>query len=53
MKYKIVSGSTVHELEKFVQMYLDDGWRPVGSPIFTPGCYYQAVTLEEKETSDA
>ena len=49
MKYKLVSGGSVPELERWVNMYLEDGWRPVGSPIFTPGQYYQAVTLEEKK----
>ena len=52
MKYKLVSGNNVSELEKFVNMYLKDGWRPVGSPIFTPGQYYQAVTLEEKKETE-
>jgi len=49
MQYKLIFGDTVSELEKFVNMYLKDGWRPVGSPIFTPGQYYQAVTLEAKK----
>ena len=49
MQYKLVSGGSVRELEKFVNMYLEDGWRPIGAPIFTPGQYYQAVTLEEKK----
>jgi hypothetical protein len=49
MQYKLVSGNTASALERVVQMYLDDGWRLVGSPIFTPGQYYQAVTLEAKK----
>jgi hypothetical protein len=49
MKYKLVGGNTAIALEQVVQMYLDDGWRPIGSPFFTPGQYYQAVTLEEKK----
>ena len=49
MKYKLLGGGTARALERDVQMYLDDGWRPIGSPFFTPGQYYQAVTLEKKE----
>ena len=49
MKYKLVSGNSVPELERWVNMYLEDGWRPIGSPIFTPGQYYQAMTLEAKK----
>ena len=52
MKYKLVSGNTARELERFVNMYLEDGWRPIGSPIFTPGEYYQAVTLEAKKETE-
>jgi len=52
MKYKLVSGGNLCELEKFVNMYLEDGWRPIGSPVFTPGQYYQAVTLEAKKETE-
>ena len=52
MKYKLISGNNVPEFEKFVNMYLKDGWRPVGSPIFTPGRYYQALTLEAKKETE-
>jgi hypothetical protein len=52
MKYKLVSGGTPRDLERDVNMYLQDGWLPIGSPIFTPGRYYQALTLEEKKETE-
>tara|TARA_R110000851_G_scaffold9707_7_gene35847 strand:+ start:51 stop:206 length:156 start_codon:yes stop_codon:yes gene_type:complete len=49
MKYQIVSGKTVAELESNMNFYfLEEGFKPHGSLLYEGGVYRQAVIKEEE-----
>lgn len=45
MKYKIVHGDTIVELEMHVRIACEYGWLPCGSFVALHGGYYQPMTL--------
>ncbi len=57
VKYKILKGSTDHELEEEVKKHLREGWRPLGGVSIIQAemafskvlKFYQAVEMETRE----
>lgn len=54
MKYKVILGECLDELESEVQKMIDEGWLPIGGPLVDGGQFYaQAVIRDKKSSEDA
>lgn len=44
MKYRVIYGRTIIDLEKKVNYQMEDGWIPVGSVYYHEDRWYQPLT---------
>lgn len=48
MEYKIVTKSSVNDIEKAVNELIKAGWEPIGGVAYSPGGYYYQAMIKKQ-----